>query len=121
LLLSHQLFKSSKSGEAIDESWLRLRYPAYWHYGILPALNVLARMELVGDPRAEDSLKIFRAKRLPSGKWPTEGSWWKAPGSTGSQVEAVEWSRNAPSEMVTLQALRIIASAQRWPDSDSAQ
>ena len=111
LLLEHSIFKTLEDDEVIDPSWLRLRYPPYWHYGLLPALKVLARMGLVNDPRAAQALDILRGKRLASGEWANEGCWWRKPGSKGSGVEVVDWGRKGPNEMLTMDALRVLAAA----------
>jgi hypothetical protein len=39
--------------------------------------------------------------------WSARRTWWRAPGSKGSNIEAVDWDDRA-SEMVTLNALRVL-------------
>ena len=111
LLLDHRLFRSLTTGEPIDPSWLRLRYPPYWHYDVLHALLVLSQLGLADDARAADALAAVREKQLPDGRWRAEGTWWKAPGRDGSQVEVVDWGRSGPNEMVSLNALRVVGAA----------
>lgn len=108
LLLAHRLFKSSSTGRPIDPRWLKLRYPEFWHYGILPALLLLSRMGLSGDPRAVEAGDVLRSKMLPDGRWPVEGAWWHPPGSKG-QTDVTDWGRTGPNEFVTLSAVRILA------------
>lgn len=110
LLLGHRLFKSSSTGRPIDALWVKLRYPEFWHYGILPALLLLSRMGLSGDPRALDALEVLRMKMLPGGRWPVEGAWWHLPGAK-SQAGVTDWGRTGPNEFVTLSALRILVPA----------
>ena len=45
------------------------------------------------------------------GWWNKGPSWWRKPGSPGSNVEVVEWGGRGPSEMTTLNALRILRAA----------
>jgi hypothetical protein len=90
-----------------------LRYPPYWHYDVLQALLVLARMGLAADPRAADALAVVEAKRRPDGRWAAEGAWWRPPGSADSGVEVVDWGRRGPNEMITLNALRVPVAAGR--------
>ena len=89
---------------------MTLHYPPFWHYDVLQALVVLARMGLAGDRRAADALELLEARRLPDGRWRTGGRWWKPPGSKGSNVEVVDWG-SGPSEMLTLNALRVLRAA----------
>jgi hypothetical protein len=110
LFLDHRLFRTLSTGEPIRESFVTLHYPPFWHYDVLQALVVLARMGLAGDPRAADALELLEERRLPDGRWRTGGRWWKAPGSKGSNVEVVDWG-SGPSEMVTLNALRVLRAA----------
>ena len=65
------------------------------------------------DPRAADALDLLESKRSPDGTWRVEGKWWKPPGSKGSNVEVVDWGGRGPSEMNTLNALRILRAAGR--------
>lgn len=112
LFLEHRLYRSLRSGNVINDAWLSLRYPPYWHYDILQALLVLARMGKAGDPRASDALDELDRQRLPDGRWQPRGSWWNRPGSARA-AEAVDWGRPGPSEMLTLNALRVLRAAGR--------
>jgi hypothetical protein len=110
LFLSHRLFRVLETGEPIDRRWLALRWPPYWFYNVLHALVVLARLGLARDPRAEDALEIVRGKQLPDGRWKADGTWWRPPGSKAS-VDVVDWGREGPNELVTLNALRVLQAA----------
>jgi hypothetical protein len=87
--------------------------PPYWHYDILQALLVLSRMQLTGDPRFADALAVLQHRRRPDGRWQAGAYWWKPPGTPHSPAEAVDWERSAPSEMITLNALRILQPIRR--------
>jgi hypothetical protein len=86
LLLDHRLFRRMDTSEPIHPEWLRLHHPPRWHYDILYALTVLTRMGRIGDPRAADALDILRKRRLKNGRFRGD-------------------------EMITLNALRILAHA----------
>jgi hypothetical protein len=86
LFLEHDLFRSLKTGEPIHPDWLVAHYPPYWHYEVPQALPILSRMNKLDDPRA---------------------------GSPGSNVEVVDWGGRGPSEMNTLNALRILKAVGR--------
>ena len=110
LFLDHRLFRVHGTGEPIHESFVTLHYPPFWHYDVLQALVILARMGLAGDPRAADALELLESRRRDDGRWQAGGRWWKPPGAQGSNVEVVDWGRG-PSELVTLNALRVLRAA----------
>lgn len=114
LLLAHRVFKSSSTGRPIDPRWVKLRYPEFWHYGILPALLLLSRMGLLGDPRTAEATALLRGKMLPDGRWPVEGAWWNPPGAKG-RTDVTDWGRTGPNEFVTLSAVRILAPGPMLP------
>ena len=97
----------------IEPAWLQLHYPLYWHYDILQALTVLARLGPLTDPRLREALDILEAKRLPEGCWQPEGWYWRSPGTRGPHVEVVDWGRRGPNAMLTLNALRVLKAAGR--------
>ena len=99
------------SGEVINSKWLTAHYPPYWHYDVPQALLVLARMGKLGDPRAAEAIDLVLDNRREDELWHAGPSWWKPPGRGGSNVEVVDWGRGGPSEMVTLNALRILRAA----------
>lgn len=110
LFLEHRLFRTLATGDPIHPSFVALHWPPFWHYDVLQALVVLARMGLAGDPRAADALELVEEKRRPDGRWQAGGKWWRPPGSKGSNVEVVDWG-HGPSELITLNALRVLAAA----------
>jgi hypothetical protein len=107
LFLEHRLFRSLRTGDVIDQRWLRFHYPPYWHYDVLQALLVLGRMGRLGDPRAAESVELVAERRGADGLWRAGGSWWRPLGST-TQREVVDWGRRGPNEMITLNALRVL-------------
>jgi len=113
LFLEHRLFRSLRSGEVIDRHWLAPHYPPYWHYDVLQALLVLSRMGLAGDPRAADALDVLERRRLPDGRWRPGGCWWRYDGRGSGPLEVVDWGRDGPNEMITLNALRCLRAAGR--------
>jgi 3-methyladenine DNA glycosylase AlkD len=111
LFLEHRLFRSLGTGQVIRRDWLTLHYPPYWHYDILQVLLVLSRMQLTRDPRCRDAIAVLERRRRPDGRWQPGGYWWKPPGTPRGTVEVVDWGRSAPSEMITLNSLRILKTA----------
>jgi hypothetical protein len=114
LFLAHRLFRSHRSGRVGHAEWLNLHYPPYWHYDVLHGLLVLSRWGKARDPRAADALDLVASKRGRDGRWKADGRrWWRPPGSAGSNVEVVDWGRRGPNELVTLNALRVLAAGGR--------
>jgi hypothetical protein len=114
LFLNHRIFRRSGTGGPIHPSVMHLRYPAYWHYGLLQALLMLSRMGLATDQRAADALDEVASRRLPDGRWRPSGYWWRAPDETGSGPrDVVDWGRDGPNYMITLNALRVLRAAGR--------
>jgi hypothetical protein len=112
LFLEHRLFRRLSDGAPIHPSFVTLHHPPFWHYDVLQALVVLARMGLAGDPRAADGLDVLQERRLGDGRWRPGARWWRPPGSSGSNVEVVDWG-SGPNEMLTLNALRVLRAAGR--------
>jgi hypothetical protein len=112
LFLDHGLFRSLQSGDVIHQGWLVPHYPPYWHYEVPQALLILSRMGLARDPRAREAVDVLRSLRGDDGTWRAGRSWWRAPGRAGPNVEAVDWGRTVPHQLVTLNALRIINAAE---------
>ncbi len=112
--LGHGLLRSERTGEVINPRWLDLHYPLYWHHDVLHALNVLAPLGVLDDPRLSEALDLVERKRLPDGRWRPKGYYWRMPGSRGSlPEEVVDWGRGAPNEMITLNALHALKAAGR--------
>jgi hypothetical protein len=40
-LLERRMFRSFRTGEVIDERWLRFSFPTFWHYHVLRGLDYL--------------------------------------------------------------------------------
>ncbi len=112
-ILRHRLFRSEKTGDIIDDKWLQLRYPHYWHYNILQGLKVLTMFGKAKDSRACEALDILEQKRRPDGRWKAEGYHWKPQSTKGPYRSPVNWWRGEPNKMITLDALRVLKAAGR--------
>jgi hypothetical protein len=65
-------------------------------------------------PPAAEALDLLEAKRRPDGRWNAEGRrYGRPPGSAGSNVEVLDRGPSRPSELVTLNALRVLRAAGR--------
>jgi hypothetical protein len=107
LLLSHQVYRSHTTGEIGNEKWLELRYPPYWRYDVLQGLVMLSRVGALPDPRAADAAAWLRSQQQPDGRWRLIGSpMWKT--GTGMYRDPAGWERSGASQMLTLNALRVL-------------
>ncbi len=113
LFLRHRLLKSCHGDDVINPRWIRLHYPVYWHYDILQALRVLGFAGKLGDPRTREALDLIESKRAKDGTWHSEGRFWHLGDRRAANTEVVDWGQSGPNEMVTLNALRVLASARR--------
>jgi len=128
--LKHRIFRSCRRNEPRQpetfhgkvrrsmHSVTELHYPLYWHYDILQALTILHRAGKLADSRTSDALDLVESKRGRDGRWRPEGYYWSLKRRTRtkmqmSNVEVVDWGRNGPNEMLTLNALRVLKSAGR--------
>lgn len=113
LLLDHEIYRSLGTGEPIRPAWLVLHYPPYWHYDILQALLVMARMGLAADPRCSAACDVLERRRLADGRWRPGAYWWNLPGKATGRLDVVDWGRSGPNYMITLNALRVLKAAGR--------
>lgn len=107
--LEHRLFRSHTTGNVGDEKWLLMRYPAYWHYEFLNGLLQLSRAGALPDPRARDATDELRGQQGEDGRWQIKGSqYWRR---SGMYRDPASWERSGPSQMLTLNALRVLKAA----------
>lgn len=116
LLLEHRLFRSLGSGRPIHHSFIRIHWPAYWHYDLLAGLRVLRAVDadLLADPRATDGLELLESLALPDGRYQATRAWWQVGRHATSPVDVVDWGKGRPSEPLTLHALAVLKSAGRF-------
>jgi hypothetical protein len=117
LFLSRRLFRRRTDRSVIHESFLKLRYPHYWHYDILIGLKVMAGAGLIDDPRCEEALDLLEAKRLPDGGWRAEGKHYRVVDEPANGGSMVGWGfvsrKKVMNPFVTLDALTVLRAAGR--------
>jgi hypothetical protein len=110
--LEHQLFRSHRTGEIADARWLELHWPPYYAYDVLWGLTVLHRAGALPDERAVDALDLVADRQGEDGRWPVDGPWGRySPWMKHPNNDAIAWPRSGPSEMLTLNALRVLRAA----------
>jgi hypothetical protein len=69
-LLERGMFRSLRTGEVIDERWLRFSFPTFWHYDVLRGLDYLRNAGIKPDSRVSDAIGIVNKRRHQNGRWP---------------------------------------------------
>ena len=115
--LERHLFRRRRDGAVIHDSFLKLKYPHYWHYDILIGLKVLAEAGRISDPRCEEALDVLQARRLPDGGWRAEGKHYRVVDDPANGGTLVDWGpvsrRPLMNPYVTLDALFVLRESGR--------
>jgi hypothetical protein len=69
-LLERRMFRSLRTGEAIDQRWLRFAWPPFWHYDVLRGLDYLRDAGVPPTERVREAVEIVRERRHQNGRWP---------------------------------------------------
>ena len=69
-LLDRRMFRSLRTGEVIDERWLRFSFPTFWHYDVLRGLDYLRNAGVKPDSRVGEAVEIVIERRHQNGRWP---------------------------------------------------
>jgi hypothetical protein len=116
VFLKRSLFRRQHDGTVISEHFLRLHYPAYWHYDILFGLKVMAEAGFIADKRCQQALDLLESKRLPEGGFPAEETYSRTTRPNLSGYSLADWGGTAAKKMspfVTADALYVLRMAGR--------
>jgi hypothetical protein len=69
-LLDRRMFRSLRTGEVIDERWLRFSFPTFWHYDVLRGLDYLRNAGIKPDRRVREAIEVVIQRRHQNGRWP---------------------------------------------------
>jgi hypothetical protein len=109
--LAHCVDRSHRTGAVAHPAVVRRRWPPYWHYDRLAGLRALREASRLGDPRTKAALADLEADRASDGRWYPDGRFWRGPGAaSGAGIEALDWTREGESKMLTLLALEVLAA-----------
>lgn len=125
LFLKRRLFQRQKDGQVMDERFLLMHYPPFWHYDILSALKVFGEAGRLDDPRLRPALDILEEKRLPDGGFPAEEYFFHQRQPTLSGYSTVNWGKSGQrggkvrtsNVFVTADALFVLKRAGREKSS----
>jgi hypothetical protein len=114
LLLSRRLLWRRHDGALIRPAWGgafdRIRFPIQF-YDVLFALQVVAELGRIGDPRCADALALLESKRLPDGGFPLEarfGNTRKIVRSDGTYADWGPAGKTRSNPFVTIAALGVL-------------
>jgi hypothetical protein len=71
-LLERRMFRSLRTGEVIDERWLRFSFPTFWHYDVLRGLEYLRNAGVKPDGRVREAIETVIERRHQNGRWPLD-------------------------------------------------
>lgn len=116
IFLSRRMFRRKKDGTVMDQSFLSLHFPCYWHYDILFGLKVMAEAYLIQDPRCQEALEILESYMSPSGGFRTESRYYRTTRPQLSGYSPVDWgptSKRLINPFVTIDAHWVLRRAKR--------
>jgi hypothetical protein len=117
VLLKRHLFRRVSNGKIINEDFMRLHYPLYWHYDVLGGLKVLAEAGFITDDRCRDSLDLLEEKALPGGGWAAEKRFYSISENFKAGADYVDWGgtgKNIFNAWVTVDVLYVLRKAGRY-------
>lgn len=119
VFLKRRLFRTQKDGSVIDEHFLQLHYPCYWHYDVLYGLKVMADCGFISDPRCNEALDWLESRRLPDGGFPADDKFYhgRVKDSNASLVEWGPVSNKNFNPYTTADALYVLHAAGRYKPS----
>jgi hypothetical protein len=104
-LLERRLFRRKSTDEIIDQAWLQLSFPHWYHYDILRALDYFRDAgHDPADERISEAVGVIERLRLPDGRWPLQNV------HAGASHLQMEEDEGTPSRWNTLRAMRVL----RW-------
>jgi hypothetical protein len=116
VFLKRHMFKKLSDGQPMDDNFMKLHYPSYWHYDILFGLKVMAEAGFIDDPRCIEALEILESKRLPDGGYPAEARYYRVDDRKLTGHSRVNWGGTSKVHMnpyVTCDALAVLKRAGR--------
>jgi len=118
LLLSRRLLWRRRDGQLVSPDWAghpdRIHFPIQF-YDVLFALQVMAEMGRLGDPRCADALDLLESKRLSDGGFPVEIRNAETAARVTARGTYADWGpggRTRANPLVSLAALGVMRAAQ---------
>ena len=99
-ILTHRLFLSDRTGQVIDNNFLKLTYPCRWRYDILRAMDYFQYAGVEWDNRMTEAMTYLNKKQNKYGTWNMQAA-------HSGQVHFIMEKAGKPSRWNTLRVLRI--------------
>jgi hypothetical protein len=122
LVLDRRLLWHRRDGTLIAPAWGgrpdRIHYPIQF-YDVLFALQVMAELGRIGDPRCADALALLDSKRLADGGFPLEEPNAATADRVASDHSYAAWGpsgQRRSNPLVSLTAIGVLRAAQRADD-----
>ena len=113
VFLKRELYLRMSNGAVMNDNFLLLSYPSYWHYDVLSGLKVMAEGRWLDDPRCQKALAVIAQKQLPDGGFPAEKRYYHFnPNKSG--YSPVDWggvSKRRMNPWVTVECLAVLKAA----------
>ena len=125
LMLERRLLWHRSDGSLIVPDWAgkpgpdRIHYPIQF-FDVLFALQVMADLGRLGDPRCADALALLESKRRPDGGFPLEAPTTVTVDHVASRGSYADWGpsgRRRSNPLVTLAALAVLGAVPGERDS----
>jgi hypothetical protein len=116
VFLQRRLFRRLSDGSVIEREFVRLHYPAYWHFDALFGLKVMAEAGLLGDPHCVEALDLLESRQLSDGGFPSEGKYYHLSDSPENGRSLVDWGGTSikhANPWVTVEALAVLKGVGR--------
>ncbi len=99
--LAHRLYRSHRTGRAVDPAFTRFSFPPRWHHDVLRTLDYFRSARAAYDERIMDPMELVLNKCEREGRWVLQN---RHPGKTFFELEEA----GKPSRWNTLRALRVL-------------
>jgi hypothetical protein len=114
--LKRHLMRRLTDGSIIDQHFIKLHYPNYWHYDILFSLQVMAEAGYIQDTRCKESLDLLESKWLSDGGFPAEEKYYRVDEKKLTGHSKVDWggiSKIHSNPYVSMNALSVLKHSGR--------
>lgn len=116
VFLKRNLIRRIRNGRIIDQHFVKLHYPNYWHYDVLFALKVMSEAGFIDDPHCNGGLDLLECKQLSDGGFPAEEKYYRVDEKKQSGHSRVDWggtSKIYSNPFVSIDAMAVLKRSGR--------